>query len=93
MKILAIGAHPDDLEILCAGTLFRLQARGAQISLCVLTDGSAGHREIPPARLRKIRRQEAGKAARFLGAELYWLGIQDEMLLMTNPPVSNWCRW
>jgi len=85
MKVLAIGAHPDDLEILCAGTLFRLKEQGAEISLCVLTDGSAGHREIPAGRLRGIRRKEAENAARFLGANLYWLGVQDEMLFDDKP--------
>jgi len=85
MRILAIGAHPDDLEILCAGTLFRYKEQGAEIFLCILTDGSAGHRLIPPAKLKKIRSSEAREAAKFLGAKLFELGIKDEMLFDNEP--------
>jgi len=85
MKILAVGAHPDDIEILCAGTLFRYKDLGAQISLCVLTDGSAGHRLIAGPRLKAIRKKEAEAAAKFLGARLFWLGFKDEMLFEDKP--------
>lgn len=80
MKIMAIGAHPDDVEILCAGTLFRCKERGDEIAVCILTDGSAGHTEIGAEKIKKIRKKEAKKASELLDAELFWLGIQDEML-------------
>ncbi len=80
MKVLAIGAHPDDVEILCGGTLFRGKGKGDQVSICVLTDGSAGHKVIPPKELVKIRKREAEAAAKFLGAKLFWLGAKDEFL-------------
>lgn len=42
MRILAIGAHPDDLEIFCFGMLSALKARGDDLCLAVATDGAAG---------------------------------------------------
>lgn len=80
MRVLAIGAHPDDVEILCAGTLFRCRARGDKVSLCILTDGSAGHKKLGSEKLARIRKKEAEAGAKFLGADFYWLGLPDEML-------------
>ena len=42
MKILAIGSHPDDVEIGCAGTLARLSSHGEEVYLLVLSDGEKG---------------------------------------------------
>ncbi|HCL26946.1 MAG TPA: hypothetical protein DIC52_00735, partial [Candidatus Latescibacteria bacterium] len=42
MKILAIGAHPDDLEYGCAGTLIKHAQRGDDVFMMIITDGSAG---------------------------------------------------
>jgi len=80
MRVLAIGAHPDDVEILCGGTLFQRRQRGDRVWVCALTDGSAGHRKIQAEELVKIRKAEAEAATKFLGAKLFWLGIKDEML-------------
>lgn len=44
MNILAVGAHPDDLDICDGGTLIRLARTGARVVMCVVTDGFA-----PPA--------------------------------------------
>jgi N-acetylglucosamine malate deacetylase 1 len=79
-RVLAIGAHPDDLEILCAGTLAKLAQAGAQVVVAVATDGSGGHMVIPPDELAQIRRTEAEKSAAMLDAELHWLGYTDELI-------------
>ena len=42
MKILAIGAHPDDIEIFMYGLLYLLKKRGDKIFLAIATDGSLG---------------------------------------------------
>ena len=42
MKILAIGAHPDDIEIFMYGLLSIFKSSGNKIFLCVVTDGSEG---------------------------------------------------
>lgn len=66
--VLAIAAHPDDIEFLMAGTLLRLQAEGWDAHYFNVSTGNCGSATIPPARLRTMRRREAQAAARILGA-------------------------
>ena len=79
-SILAVGAHPDDIEILCAGTLVKYTQQGVKVSIAIATDGSAGHMIIPPKELAEIRRREAEKSAKMIGADFYWMGYVDEYL-------------
>jgi LmbE family N-acetylglucosaminyl deacetylase len=79
-RILAIGAHPDDMEILCGGTLAKFAERGAKVIMAVATDGSAGHMSIPADELAQVRQREAYASAEIIGAEFHWLGFPDEML-------------
>ena len=62
MRVLAIGAHPDDIEIECAGTLAKCVKRGDTVFACHLSDGDLGHVVIQPEELGLIRRNEAKKA-------------------------------
>ncbi len=77
MKILAVGAHPDDLEHGCFGTLAKCAARGDKISVCVVSNGNLGHELIQPEDLGKIREAEAASAARLIGADFYAIGCND----------------
>jgi hypothetical protein len=43
MRVAALGAHPDDLEMLCGGTFIRPARAGGVVSNVVLIDGAAGH--------------------------------------------------
>lgn len=70
MNILAIGAHPDDIEYGCGGTLLQYAAHGHDISLYVITDGSFGGDP-------KTRRVEQQHAADFMGAKLQWGNLRD----------------
>lgn len=79
-RILAVGAHPDDIEILCAGTLAKCRARGDEIVICVATNGNMGSMKIPPGELAGIREAEARESAGKLGADLIWLGFADEFI-------------
>jgi LmbE family N-acetylglucosaminyl deacetylase len=85
MRVLAIGAHPDDLEILCGGTLARFAGQGDAVTMLVMTDGSAGHAEIGAAELAVIREREARAAAAVIGAEFVWLGLPDEFAFNDEP--------
>lgn len=85
MNVLAIGAHPDDLEILCGGTLARCVHRGDRVTMLIMTDGSAGHAEIPAPELAAIRRNEASAAAEIIGAQFAWLGLPDEFVFNDEP--------
>jgi LmbE family N-acetylglucosaminyl deacetylase len=78
MNILAIGAHPDDIEILCAGTLALYAQAKHNVTIAVFTDGSMGDVHIPPAKLAKIRHKEQQAAADIIGARLLWPAITDE---------------
>lgn len=79
-SILAVGAHPDDLEICCAGTLAKFAKQGVKVSMAIATDGSGGHMIIPPKELGEIRHREAEKAAKLIGAEFYWMDFTDGFL-------------
>ncbi|MFN4226844.1 MAG: PIG-L deacetylase family protein [Candidatus Ratteibacteria bacterium] len=70
MTILAIGAHPDDLEILCGGTLAKYSKNGHKVYMAHLCNGDKGGKDILPMELAKIRDQEAKKAASLIGAEV-----------------------
>jgi bacillithiol biosynthesis deacetylase BshB1 len=64
IDVLAIGAHPDDVELACAGTLVMLKARGRRFGIVDLTRGELGTRGTP-----RLREQEARRSAEILGAE------------------------
>ena len=55
MRVLAIGAHPDDIEIACAGTLAKCVKRGDKVFVCHLSTGNLGHVIIPPDELTVMR--------------------------------------
>jgi LmbE family N-acetylglucosaminyl deacetylase len=69
-RVLAVVAHPDDAEYLCAGTLARARRDGAQIGICVLCRGDRGQPARPMANLAAVRRTEMAAAAKLLGAVL-----------------------
>ena len=84
MNILAIGAHPDDIEYGCGGTLLKLrQHEEMLINFFVATDGRyAGGEEV--------RRKEQEDALAFLGGNtLYWGGFIDTQLEMGRPLISK----
>jgi LmbE family N-acetylglucosaminyl deacetylase len=69
MRVLAIGAHPDDIEIACSGTLAKCIKRGDTVIVCHVSSGSLGHVVIQPDELRLIRANEAKKAGALAGVE------------------------
>jgi LmbE family N-acetylglucosaminyl deacetylase len=78
MNILAIGAHPDDIEILCAGTLALYARDGHRVTMAPFTRGDMGDLTIPPDELAGIRKAESETAAAVIGARLLWPGVMDE---------------
>ena len=79
-RALVVTAHPDDMEFGCAGTLARWADAGAEITLCIATDGSTGtqDRELMGTRLHEVRVAESQRAADVIGiSELVWLDYQD----------------
>ena len=78
MNVLAIGCHPDDLEIACSGTLRKYVEQGANVYMCHVANGDQGHVVIMPEPLAKIRELEAENAGKFIGAkEVFNIGVSD----------------
>lgn len=78
MNVLAIGCHPDDLEIACSGTLRKYVEQGANVYMCHVANGDQGHVVIEPEPLAALRAEEARKAAMFIGAkEIFSIGVSD----------------
>ncbi len=69
MRVLAIGAHPDDLELQCAGTLAKYALRGDHVTMAVAMSGDCGSATLPKREIAAIRGEEARASAAVLGAE------------------------
>lgn len=81
-NILAFGAHPDDIELGCAGTLLKHAKVGNKVYLCVLSTGQLGGNP-------RKRKKEQEEAAKRLGVkELIWGNWQDTKFEMTHETVS-----
>ena len=77
MNVLAVGAHPDDIEISCSGTLAKCVKRGDKVTVCHVANGNMGHEIISPEDLREIRIGEAKKAGSLAGIEVVTLDVGD----------------
>ena len=74
--ILAIGAHPDDIEFGCGGTIIKYTERGHRLFLHIMTEGGFGAETTT-----RIQEQEASKA--ILGAkDIFWGGYEDTHLVV-----------
>jgi LmbE family N-acetylglucosaminyl deacetylase len=77
LRVLALFAHPDDAEFLCAGTLFLLADRGATVHIATMTPGDCGSAILPASKISRIRVKEGQRAAGLLGAEYTCLKEKD----------------
>ena len=74
MKILAVGAHPDDIEIGCAGSLLKYAASGHDVYLLVMTPGEMGGEA-------ETRKKEQARSAEIMNArDLFWGEYKDTQL-------------
>ena len=80
MRILALGAHPDDVEVQCAGTLALCAQRGDVVVIATSCNGNRDNPDIAPDDMAAIRLAEGQAAARIIGAEYVCLGFSDEGL-------------
>jgi LmbE family N-acetylglucosaminyl deacetylase len=74
MKVLAIGAHPDDVELGCGGVLALHRLAGDEVHILVMTEGQRGPQQF------QSRVDEQVEAASTLGAGLHWGGFFDTMV-------------
>jgi LmbE family N-acetylglucosaminyl deacetylase len=77
MRILAIHAHPDDVEILAGGTVALLAARGHEITIATMTPGDCGSAEHTAEHIAEIRRAEAANSAALIGARYVCAELRD----------------
>jgi LmbE family N-acetylglucosaminyl deacetylase len=84
-RVLAVVAHADDAEVLCAGTLARARADRAAVGICVLCQGDKGQPAPPVEDLTEVRRAEMQDAAALLGAEVMFGGFPDGELFDGAP--------
>jgi LmbE family N-acetylglucosaminyl deacetylase len=78
LNVLAIGPHPDDIEIGCGGTLLKLAKAGHTLSLVIMTQGGAGGDP-------ELRKREQEASARLCKAKkIYWMDYPD-----TRVPVDS----
>jgi LmbE family N-acetylglucosaminyl deacetylase len=73
-NVLAVGAHPDDIELGCGATLLAHSAAGDLVTMLVMTGGEQGPGDDAAVIGRRAEQEEA---ARILGAGLLWGGLRD----------------
>ncbi len=84
-NVLALMPHPDDMEILCAGTLLLLARAGCRIYVMTMTAGDQGSPDRPREEIAAIRREEAKRGAATIGATYECLGFDDVRIVFDNP--------
>ncbi len=83
-RILAIHAHPDDVEFQCAGTLALLADLGHSIAIATMTPGDCGSRDLGPEEIAAVRREEGRAAAAQIGASYHCLEFRDLSIVIDN---------
>ena len=85
MNILAIGAHPDDIEMQCAGTLALYAQAGHKVFMAIATNGNVGSPTHTREEIGAIRKAEQEASCALIGAELIWMDFDDEWLFNDRP--------
>jgi len=85
VRILAIGAHPDDVDILCGGTLALYAQAGHEVWVAVATNGNVGSTTLTHDEIAAVRHQEALNSCAVIGARLIWMDFDDEWLFDDRP--------
>lgn len=79
-RVLAVVAHPDDVDFSAAGSIALWTDAGIEVTYCIVTDGDAGgyDQSVPRAEMVQVRRAEQTAAAKQVGVhDLRWLGYPD----------------
>ncbi|MHB8902817.1 MAG: PIG-L deacetylase family protein [Thermoguttaceae bacterium] len=83
VRLLILGAHPDDCEFHAGGLAALYRERGHQVKMVSLTDGSAGHHQLGREELARVRRAEAAAAAAVIAATGQTWNFPDGLLQAT----------
>jgi len=79
--VLAVGAHPDDVEIMCAGTLALLKEKGWKIEIATMTPGDLGSASLSRDKISMIRKNEAVISAKILDGNYHCMGNDDIFIM------------
>ena len=83
LNVLAIGAHPDDIEFGCGGTLMKMAKRGDNIHMLIMTKGGMGGKA-------EVRHREQQRAAKFINAKkVFWGRFRDTYVPSNKQVIST----
>ncbi len=88
-SVLALFAHPDDAEIMCAGTLFLLRKAGWSVHIATLTPGDKGTNEYTTREISRIRKAEAKKAVELLEGDYFCLEFEDVYIFYDRETINK----
>jgi LmbE family N-acetylglucosaminyl deacetylase len=87
--VLGIFAHPDDAEIMCAGTLSLLNKAGWSVHIATMAPGDKGTAEYSKEDISKIRKAEAAAAAKLLNATYHCLEFEDVYIMYDRDSINR----
>ncbi len=83
LRILVIGAHPDDCELKAGGICALYRQAGHEVTFVSVSCGNAGHHRLKPRELAEVRKAEAEAVARLMGIRYIIMGQNDGEILPT----------
>jgi LmbE family N-acetylglucosaminyl deacetylase len=86
---LAVGAHPDDVEFLCAGTLALLHANGWNTAIATMTPGDCGSATLSREEISTLRKKEAAASAALLNGDYYCMDCNDVFIAYDRPTLMK----
>ncbi|MHA1339909.1 MAG: PIG-L deacetylase family protein [Promethearchaeota archaeon] len=84
LKVMVIGAHPDDPDLLTGGLALKLTQRGHKVKYVAVTNGNMGHQSMGPIELAARELEETKKACEVLGVEYECLNVNDGMVYVNH---------
>jgi LmbE family N-acetylglucosaminyl deacetylase len=87
--VLGIFSHPDDAEMVCAGTLSLFRKTGWEVHIVTMAPGDKGTAEHSREVISRIRRAEAAKAAEVIGATYHCLELEDVYILYDRESINK----
>ncbi len=93
MRVLAIGAHFDDIELGCAGTLMKHLDEGDEVTMFVVTDSDYSNYNGDPRRIREIALKEGEAAAEIIGAKLVYGNLETKTLAYNRQLIELLNEW
>ena len=87
--VLGIFTHPDDAEMVCAGTLSLFKKAGWEVHIATMATGDKGTAEYSRTEISLIRKKEAANAAEIIGATFHCLEFEDVYVLYDRETINR----